>query len=70
MNLGVPAIVASSWLARGLRTMAWTAVFMASASSAYGQTLEAATISKGGGVLPDGSIIVIGHPFVGTMSNA
>ncbi len=47
-----------------------TALLMTGASSAYGQTLEAATISKGGGVLPDGSIIVIGQPFVGTMSKA
>ena len=34
-----------------------------------GFTLEVATISKGGGVLADGSILVIGQPFVGTMSN-
>ena len=32
--------------------------------------MEAATISGGGGVLPDGSILVIGQPLVGTMSNA
>ena len=32
-------------------------------------TLESATISKGGGVLPDGSVFVIGQPVVGTMSN-
>ncbi len=46
------------------------ALLMAGASSAYAQTLECATVSKGGGVLPDGSIGIIGQPMVGTMSNA
>ena len=32
-------------------------------------TLERATISKGGGVLPDGSILIIGQGTVGTMSS-
>ena len=48
----------------------WTVLLMTDTASAYAQTLEAATISTGGGILPDGSIIVIGQPVVGTMSNA
>ena len=34
-----------------------------------GFTLEFASISKGGAVLPDGSIVIVGQPFVGTASS-
>ena len=61
---------ASRWVVYGFRVLSWAALTMTPASTAYGQTLEAATISKGGGVLPDGSIIVIGQPFAGTMTNS
>lgn len=59
--------------AHGLGTciaVAVTALFVASPPTTQAQTLECATISKGGGVLPDGSILVIGQPIVGTISNA
>ena len=40
------------------------------ATDVIAQTLEAATVSStGGAVLPDGTILVIGQPLVGTMSN-
>ena len=47
-----------------------TALLVAGAPTTQAQTLECATISKGGGVLPDGSILVIGQPVAGTISNA
>ncbi len=46
------------------------ALLMTAVSGAYAQTLECATISKGGGVLPDGSVLLIGQPLVGKISNA
>ncbi len=46
------------------------ALLMTAASSAQAQTLEFATISKGGDVLPDGSVLIIGQPVADTMSNA
>lgn len=46
------------------------ALLVAGAPTAQAQTLECATISGGGGVLPDGSILVIGQPVAGTISNA
>ncbi len=47
------------------------AALSAFCGQAQAQTLESATISVGGGVLPDGSIIIIGQPFAGTtMSSA
>ena len=54
-----------SW-AKGLVAV----VILSTTLYAEAQTLECATVSMGGGVLPDGSIGVIGQAVVGTMSNA
>lgn len=60
----------SAHVLRACVAVAATALLVAGSPTTQAQTLECATISGGSGVLPDGSILVIGQSIVGTISNA
>ena len=51
------------------KAVAAAAVVMGGAT-AHAQTLECATVSTGGGVLDNGSVVIIGQAVVGTMTSA
>ena len=46
MKRALPQTIMSPWLVYGFRVLSLAALMMTTASTAYGQTLEAATISK------------------------